>query len=111
MFGKWNFKIVLIMFFLSAVNFSAQVNSSRSKGDVFKNRPDKPYENTNYSGLVVVTKGTYGLTFDDRQLSADVKNRIEQFFKRRLNGYTEPKIYHLRVSEKRGKWYIENTEI
>jgi hypothetical protein len=111
MFGKCVFKTVLIMFFLAAVNFSAQVNPSRSKGEVFKNRPDKPYENTNYSGLIIVLKGNYGLTFEDRQLSADVKNRIEKFFKRRLNGYTELKKYHLRVYEKRGKWYIDNTEI
>jgi hypothetical protein len=104
-------KLVLFILLIPLVTFSAQVNSSRGKGDVFKNRPDKPYENIDYSGLVVVTKGTYGLTFEDRQLSAGVKNRIETFFKRRLNGYTELKKYHLQVYKKLGKWYINNQEI
>jgi len=111
MSGKWSFNAVFISALLFAVNFSAQVNPSRGKGEVFKSRPDKPYENTDHSGLIVVTKGAYGLTFEDRQISADIKSRIDRFFKRRLNGYTDLKKYHLRVYEKRGKWYIDNTEI
>lgn len=111
MCGAWNFRSVILCIILSTGTISAQVNSSRGKGEVFKSRPDKPYENTDYSGLVVVTKGTYGLTFEDRQLSADVKSRIETFFKRRLNGYTELKKYHLQVYKKLGKWYINNQEI
>ena len=89
----------------------AQINPARSKGEVFKHRPERPYENTDYSGLVVVNKTMYGLTFEDKQLPSDVKRRIEIFFKRRLNGYTEQKKYHLQVYKKSGKWYIENTEI
>ncbi|AZA90934.1 hypothetical protein EG343_09945 [Chryseobacterium nakagawai] len=90
---------------------SAQINPSRSNGEVFKHRPDNPYENVDYSGLVVVKKAMYGLTFEDKELSSEVKKRVERFFKRRLNGYTELKTYQLRINKKRGKWYVDNVEI
>ncbi|MGG7468695.1 hypothetical protein [Chryseobacterium arthrosphaerae] len=102
-------KILLFLFIGSL--FSAQVNTARTKGEVFKHRPEKPYENTDYSGLIVVNKTMYGLVFEDRQLSGDVKLRIETFFKRRLNGYTELKTYQIQIYKKRGKWYVDNTEI
>ncbi|RKE81995.1 hypothetical protein [Chryseobacterium sp. AG363] len=100
----------LIFVFLSAL-LSAQISPARGKGEVFKHRPEIPYENTNYSGLVVVERSMYGLNFQDKQLSSEVKNRIDKFFKRHLNGYTELKTYQIRIQKKRGKWYVDNIEI
>lgn len=104
-------KSAYVIFLLYSLGLTAQVNPSRSKGEVFKHRPDKPYENVDYSGSVVVTKTMYGLTFEDNQLSSDVKDRVKKFFKRRLNGYTELKTYQVRIIKKRGKWYVNNVEI
>lgn len=101
----------LLFCLLVSVSVSAQINPSRNKGEVYKHRPDKPYENTDYSGKVVVTKTMYGLTFEDQQISSDIKNRVEKFFKRRLNGYTDLKKYHLQIQKRNGKWYIGNNEI
>jgi hypothetical protein len=108
--GDLFFKGTYMLVFISSLS-PAQVNPARSKGEVFKHRPERPYENTDYSGEVVVKKSLYGLTFQDTSLSADVKNRIERFFKRRLNGYTELKTYQLQIYKKNGKWYVENTAI
>ncbi|PTT24194.1 hypothetical protein DBR28_18520 [Chryseobacterium sp. HMWF028] len=102
-------KVLLFILFSSLM--SAQVNPARSKGEVFKHRPEKPYENPDYSGLIVVERSMYGLNFQDKQLSPDVKTRIEKFFKRHLNGYTELKTYQIRIQKKRGKWYVDNIEI
>ncbi|WP_131828248.1 hypothetical protein [Elizabethkingia occulta] len=88
-----------------------QISPSRSKGEVFKHRPDSPSENLNYSGLVVVKKTMYGLVYEDKKLPQSVKDRIEKFFKRRLNGYTDLGSYGLRIWQRSGKWYIDNTEI
>jgi len=101
----------LLVFILLSSLMSAQVNPARSKGEVFKHRPERPYENTDYSGLVVVERSMYGLNFQDKQLSSDVKQRIEKFFKRHLNGYTELKTYQIRIQKKRSKWYVDNIEI
>lgn len=108
-FGVLAFKISF--FFFSFSLFNAQINPARSKGEIYKHRPEKPYENIDYSGLVVVKKTMYGLVFEDTQLSKEIKNRVEIFFKRRLNGYTELKTYQVRINKKRGKWYVNNTEI
>ncbi len=111
-FGVSLFKRSFVMFLLfCSAGVSAQVNPSRSKGEVFKHQPDKPYENTDYSGLIVVKKTMYGLTFEDSQLSSEIKHRIERFFKRRLNGYTELKTYQIRIIKKHSKWYVDNIEI
>lgn len=111
--GEFHFKQIVTVFvlFFWGMNVFAQINPARSKGEVFKHHPEKPYENTDYSGLVVVKKTMYGLIFEDRQLSEDVKLRVEKFFKRRLNGYTDLKTYHVQIYKKRGKWYVGNTEI
>lgn len=101
----------IFIFILISSLCCAQISPARSKGEVFKNRPEKPYENTDYSGLVVVKKTMYGLDFEDRQIPDNVKIRVERFFKRRLNGYTDLKTYQLKVYKKRGKWYVGNTEI
>ncbi|WP_407512891.1 hypothetical protein, partial [Elizabethkingia miricola] len=45
-----------------------QISPSRSKGEVFKHRPDSPSENLNYSGLVIVKKTMYGLVYEDKKL-------------------------------------------
>ncbi len=37
---------------------------TRGKGEVFKHSPTKPYEDLSKSGVIVVTKGMYGLTFE-----------------------------------------------
>ena len=103
-------KILLIFTFFSSL-LTGQINSARSKGAVFKHRPEKPYENTDYSGLIVVNKTMYGLLFEDKKLYSDAKLRIEKFFKRSLNGYTELKTYQIQIYKKRGKWYVGNTEI
>lgn len=100
----------LIFVFLSAL-LSAQISPARGKGEVFKHRPERPYDNINYSGLVIVERSMYGLKFQDKQLSSEVKNRIEKFFKRHLNGYTELKTYQIRIQKKHGKWYVDNIEI
>jgi hypothetical protein len=100
-----------LLILLFPILLLSQTNRSRSKGHVFKSRPDTPYENVNNSGLVVVKKGVYGLTFEDRQLPESTKKRVENFFKRRLNGYTELKTYHLNIYKRQDKWYIDTTEI
>ena len=111
-FGNYGFKLLLCCWLLVIYQFSpAQINTTGDKGKVFKTRPEKPYENTDYSGRIIVTKGLYGLTFHDRQLSQDTKSRVEKFFKRHLNGYTDLKKYHLQIFKKNGRWYINNTEI
>ncbi|WP_148043584.1 hypothetical protein [Chryseobacterium sp. G0240] len=102
--------LTFIFVFCWLISF-AQINPARSKGEVFKHRPEKPTENINYSGLIIVKKTMYGLIFEDKQLSSEVKNRVERFFKRRLNGYTDLKTYQLKVYRKHGKWYVDNTEI
>jgi len=89
----------------------AQINPPRNKGEVFKNSPEKPYENLENSGLVVVTKTIYGLNFEDCNLSFEVKNRIKKFFSHRLNGYTELRKYKLSIHKKKGNWFIENVKI
>ncbi|WP_187477834.1 hypothetical protein [Amniculibacterium sp. G2-70] len=103
-------RILLFILFPFLLSAQSKTQPARSKGEVFKHRPEKPYENVNNTGLVVVTKGMYGLTFEDKQLSAETKKRVESFFKLRLNGYTDLKTYHLKIRKRQNKWYIGTTE-
>ncbi len=84
---------------------------TRDKGEVFKHSPTKPYEDLNKSGVIVVTKGMYGLTFEDKQLPQKAKDKVVQFFAQRNNGYTELKKYTLKVENRQGVWYIENKKV
>ncbi|WP_154656886.1 hypothetical protein [Epilithonimonas tenax] len=102
-------KILLLLFF--SCSLSAQLYPKKAKGEVFNSKPTKPLENVNYSGLVVVKRSMYGLTFEDKNLSADVKNRIEKFFKKQYKGYTDFKIYSLNIYRKNSDWFIENHKI
>lgn len=104
------YKIIVFILFPFLFFAQSKTQPARSKGEVFKHRPEKPYENVNNTGLVVVKKGMYGLTFEDNQLSSETKKRIERFFKLRPNGYTDLKTYHLKIRKLQNKWYIDNTE-
>lgn len=106
--GGLVYRMTFLLILIMGLSF-AQMTKSRNTGEVFKHRPDKPYENTDYSGEVIVKKTLYGLKFEDQSLSDDVKSRVERFFKRRLNGYTELKTYQLQIYNKNGKWYVDNT--
>lgn len=89
-------KYIAYFLLIPALYFSqSKTYPVRQKGEVFKSRPEKPYENLRFSGEVVVEKGAYGLRFIDRRLSATTKQKVEQFFSRRYQGYTELKTYTL----------------
>ena len=101
---------VFILLFLS-VSLSAQLYPIKNKGEVFNFKPSKPLENVNYSGLIVVKRSMYGLTFEDKKLSDDTKNRIEKFFKKQYKGYTDFKVYQLKIYRKNVDWFIENHKL
>lgn len=101
----------ILIFTLVSSIYLAQINPPRNKGEVFKHSPEKPYENLENSGLVIVTKTIYGLIFEDYHLSFEVKNRINKFFNLRLNGYTELRKYKLSIHKKKDNWFIENVKI
>jgi hypothetical protein len=86
----------------------AQVTPARSKGEVFKHRPEKPYEDIKKSGLIVVNKTTYGLTFKDNTINDKYKNLVKSFFKQGFSGYSALKPYSLKIEQRQGKYYIEN---
>lgn len=94
-----------LIFLLFPLFLSAQTN--RPKGEVFKHRPERPYEDVKKSGLIVVTKGMYGLVFEDKNLSSEVREKVQTFFNHRYNGYTELKTYNLRVEDTPKGWKIE----
>lgn len=94
-----------LLFLLFPLFLSAQ--SSRVKGEVFKHRPERPYQDVKKTGLVVVKKGMYGLVFEDKNLSPEVRKKVQTFFNHRYNGYTELKTYELRVEDTPKGWRIE----
>lgn len=96
----------IFIFLFLAGSLSAQ--SVREKGKVFKSRPTYPYENINNSGLVIVKRTIYGLYFDDDKLSDSIKKRIEKFFRQQNKGYTDFKIYQLKIRRKNNDWFIDN---
>lgn len=100
----------LLLLFLS-VSLSAQLYPIKSKGQVFNSKPSKPLENVNYSGVIVVKRSMYGLTFEDKNLPDDVKNRIEKFFKKQYKGYTDFKVYQLNIYRKNSDWFIDNHKL
>ena len=63
----------ILIFLLFPLFLSAQAYSNRGKGEVFKSYPEKPYE--------------------------DVKNRVQKFFNKRYNGYTDLKTYELHIED------------
>ncbi|MGP1500767.1 MAG: hypothetical protein ACTTJM_03165 [Bergeyella cardium] len=97
----------LLLFLLLPFLAVAQLTPSRTKGEVFKHRPDTPYEALNKSGLVFVKKGMYGLFFEDNNLSPEVRKKVQIFFDRRYNGYTDLKTYQLRIENTAKGWKIE----
>lgn len=98
-------KSVVILLILFPLFLSAQTN--KGKGEVFKSRPERPYENVKKTGLVVVKKGMYGLVFEDKNLSPEVRKKVQIFFNRRYNGYTDLKTYGLRIEDTPKGWKID----
>ncbi len=95
----------IILFILLPFFLSAQAN--RPKGEVFKSRPERPYEDIRKTGLVTVKKGMYGLVFEDKNLSPEVRKKVQIFFNRRYNGYTDLKTYELRIEDTPKGWKID----
>lgn len=94
-----------LLFLLFPLFLSAQ--NSRNKGEVFKHRPERPYEDVKKTGLIVVKKEVYGLHFEDKNLSQEAKNSVQKFFNQRYHGYTDLKTYQLRIEETPKGWKIE----
>ena len=99
-------KILILVLF--SISLSAQIYPSRNKGEVLKSKADRPMENIDKSGLIVVTKSMYGLTFEDKKLSEETKQRIEKFFRQQNKGYTNNQTYQLKIRRFKNDWYIEN---
>ena len=97
----------ILIFFLFPLFLSAQAYSNRGKREVFKSYPEKPYEDVKKTGVIVVDKTLYGLKFKDNKLSQEVKNRVQTFFNRRYNGYTDLKTYELHIEDTTKGWKIE----
>lgn len=93
--------ILLVPFFL----FSQQ-----SRDSIFNSIPKKPYSNIKI-GKVTVTKTMYGLHFENRQISVEVKNVVKRFFKRRLNGYLKLKKYTLKIEKINNDYYIDDLRL
>lgn len=93
--------LLLLPFFLSA-------QANRPKGEVFKHRPERPYEDVKKTGEIVVKKGMYGLVFEDKNLSPEVRKKVQTFFNRRYNGYTDLKTYTLNIEDTPKGWKIES---
>ena len=89
----------ILIFLLFPLFLSAQAYSNRGKGEVFKSYPDKPYEDVKKTGVVVVDKTLYGLKFKDSKLPKEVKNRVQKFFNKLYNGYTDLKTYELHIED------------
>lgn len=100
-------KLLFLLLFPVLLSAQSKTQPARDKGEVFKHRPEKPYENIKNTGLVVVTKGTYGLQYEDRHLSAEAKRKVEAFFAKKYNGYTALKTYRLNIRQTRKGWEIE----
>ena len=88
----------ILIFLLFPLFLSAQAYSNRGKGEVFKSYPEKPYEDVKKTG-VIVDKTLYGLKFKDNKLPKEVKNRVQKFFNKRYNGYTDLKTYELHIED------------
>lgn len=97
-------KFFLFLFLTGSL--SAQLYPVKSKAEVFNSRPSYPYENLDNSGLIVVKRTLYGLYFEDNKLSNDTKKRVEIFFKQSHKGYTDFKVYRLKIHRKREEWFI-----
>ncbi|MBT0556832.1 hypothetical protein [Riemerella anatipestifer] len=94
--------ILRLLLFLSTLSLFGQ-----QRGEVFKRRPERPYEDIKKTGKITVTKTLYGLDFEDRHLPKDAKIKAQTFFKKRYNGYTDLKTYHLRIEDTPKGWRIE----
>ncbi len=103
--------ILIILLFACGAATTAQVNPVREQGEVFKHRAETPGENLDFSGLVVVENGMYGLVFKDERLSSAVTNRVERFFDHGHPGYTELKTYRLKIERRGNRWYIDENEL
>jgi len=97
----------ILIFLLFPLFLSAQAYSNRGKGEVFKSYPEKPYEDVKKTGVIVVDKTLYGLKFKDSKLPKEVKNRVQKFFNKRYNGYTDLKTYELHIEDTTKGWKIE----
>lgn len=96
-----------LIFLLFPLLFSAQMHENKPKGEVFKHRPERPYEDVKKTGKIVVKKGMYGLVFEDKNLSPEVRKKVQTFFNRRYNGYTDLKTYTLNIENTPKGWKIE----
>ena len=89
----------ILIFLLHPLFLSAQAYSNHGKGKVFKSYPEKPYEDVKRTGIIMVDKTLYGLKFKDSKLPQEVKNRVQKFFNKRYNGYTDLKTYELHIED------------
>ena len=49
----------------------------------------------------------YGLVFEDKNLSPEVRKKVQIFFNRHYNGYTDLKTYILNIENTPKGWKIE----
>lgn len=107
-------KLIYIFLLLPLLNFGqSKINPSRSKGEVFKHRPDTPTEDLNQSGLIVVTR-TPHLVFEDNTIPDTFKKMTEKFFSSVFdNQYKKLNVkYHLKVEKRAfGDIYIEGVKV
>ncbi|MFJ1492556.1 hypothetical protein [Capnocytophaga canis] len=107
-------KLIYIALLLPILSFGqSKINPSRSKGEVFKHRPDTPTEDLNKSGLIVVTR-TPHLVFEDNTIPDEYKKMTEKFFNTVFrNEYKKLNVkYHLKVEKRAfGDIYIEGIKV
>ncbi len=77
------------------------------RGRVFPVVVKHPGQRLERSGVVVVRRSLYGLTFKDPQIPQVYKKAVKKFFKRRLKGYTDLKAYRLQIENYQGSLWIE----
>ncbi|CAA0159087.1 conserved hypothetical protein [Tenacibaculum maritimum] len=100
---------MFILFFLPFIGFS-QVDLTKDNERVFRSVSYVPYQNLNI-GQIVVNKSIYGLTFENQNLTKETKKTVKRFFKQSLNGYSDLKMYHLKIERRANNIYIDNIKI
>lgn len=102
-------KLIVLLFPLFPVLFFTQnkIQAVKNRGEVFKHHPEHPYEDIKRTGIIVVKKGIYGLVFEDKYLSLEVRKKVQSFFNHRYYGYTDLKTYELHVEATPKGWKIE----
>jgi len=102
-------------FLLLPLLYNAQTKApslyETERGRVFPSVAKYPGQRLERSGLVVVRRSLYGVTFKDTQIPETYKKAVEKFFKKAFKGYTALKTYRLKVERYEGSLWIEGVRI